>query len=729
MFEYIAFTGVGVVAIVILGIISLVFKCYHQVSQGTALIRNGMGGQKVSFGGMVVVPVLHRVELMDLSVKTVEIDRHGAEGLICKDNLRADVKVRFFVRVNNTDKDVLKVAQSLGCRRASDMNALVELFDAKFSEALKTVGKKFNFVELYTERKRFKDEIIDTIGTDLNGYVLEDAAIDYLEQTPIEKLNPNNILDCEGIKKISEITAQQLTLANQIQREKEMTIEQQNVKARETILELQRQQAEAEERQKREIAATKARQEAEAQKIQSEERLKAERARIQTEEEIAIAEENRMRQIIVAAKNKERAQQVETERVEKDRALEQTERERIVSLAQIEKTKAIEIEQKNIQEVIRQRMIVQRATAEEEQRIYDVQEIAKAEREKKVQVVKAEMEAEQALIADVKKAEANRRAAEFAAAQTEVEWEAQRKAAEKEMEVKKMLALAKQAEVAAQGLAEAQVMETKAVALEKQGTAEAVVLERKAIAEAKGIEAKAAALEKQGGVEARVLEVKAVAEAKAVQVKAEAREKEGAIEAKVLEMKYTAEAKGIEAKANSMKLLDSAGRDHEEFKLRLAQQKEIELARIEANQHIAQYQRDVLSSALQSARIDIVGGDQSFFDKITSSVAAGKALDRMVDNSQTLAAVRDTFLTGDPETFKLRLKKAVSLFGATTEDVKNLSVAALLGKMLVNAPDKEAQDMVRNLMDHASSLGLSEKVVAAVLPAPTPSVPTGKSGK
>ena len=66
-------------------------------------------------------------------------------------------------------EDVVKVAQSLGCKRASDRQALVELFDAKFSEALKTVGKQFDFSELYTNRVRFREEILDIIGTDLSG--------------------------------------------------------------------------------------------------------------------------------------------------------------------------------------------------------------------------------------------------------------------------------------------------------------------------------------------------------------------------------------------------------------------------------------------------------------------------------------------------------------------------------------------------------------------------------
>ena len=184
------------------GIAALMIKCLRKVEQGSAIIRNGMGGTKVSFDRNVVIPILHIVESMDISVKRIEIDRSGEDGLICKDNIRADIKVAFFVRVNKETEDVKRVAQFLGCARASDEIALRTVFEPKFSEALKTVGKQFDFVELYNSREEFREQILRIIGTDLNGYVLDDAAIDYLEQTDLEKLNPNNVLDAEGIKRL-----------------------------------------------------------------------------------------------------------------------------------------------------------------------------------------------------------------------------------------------------------------------------------------------------------------------------------------------------------------------------------------------------------------------------------------------------------------------------------------------------------------------------------------------
>jgi uncharacterized membrane protein YqiK len=241
-----------IIVIVCLGLFMWLISMYKKVSQGQVLVRTGQGGVKIFFNAGMVIPILHKEEIMDISVKKLDISRMGKDGLICKDNLRADIKVAFFVRVNKSVQDIINVAQTIGCARASDHETLENLFEAKFSEALKTVGKKFQFIELYEARREFRDEIINIIGTDLNGYVLDDCAIDYLEQTKIEHLDNDNILDAEGIKKITELTAIQNMKSNQIRRDEEKTIKKQDVEAREAILELEKQLKEKEESQRRE---------------------------------------------------------------------------------------------------------------------------------------------------------------------------------------------------------------------------------------------------------------------------------------------------------------------------------------------------------------------------------------------------------------------------------------------------------------------------------------------
>ena len=645
----------------------MVIKCWRKVEQGTALIITGGSKPTVHFSKAILLPLVRQAEIMDISVRRIEIFRHGPQGLVCQDNVRADIKVAFFVRVNNNEEDVLRVAQSIGAARASEAEKLEELFEAKFSEALKSVGKKFDFVALYTSREEFKDEILKIIGRDLNGYILDDAAIDYLEQTPMSELDPHNILDSEGIKKITDLTAQQQILANNITRDKEKTIKKQDVEAREAILELERQLAEAEAKQKREIESVQSREEAEAAKIKQEELLKSERARITTEEEVAIATENKQRQVIVAQRNKERTDQVEKERVEKDRMLEATERERVVALAAIERDKAIEVEKKAIQDVIRERVIVERAVVEEQERIKDTQEFATADRAKKVAITAAEKDAQESLVKEIKAAEARRDAARFKAEETVISAEAVRDASEREAVGKKMLAEGVTAEQAAAGLAEA------------------TVIERKAVAEAKGLEARASATQKQGEAEANVMQ-----------------------------LKFEADAKGITDKAEAMKLFNEVGREHEEFKLHLEKDKAIELAAIKAQEEIARQQASIIGQALQSARIDIVGGETQFFDKITNAITNGKAIDRMVNNSKALTDVKNTFFNGDPEYFKARMEQFTKQFGIGSEDVKNLSIAALLNKMKNLAESDTDQNDFEVLSGLAKQLGFSNKKLSQI---------------
>ncbi|MDP2162340.1 MAG: SPFH domain-containing protein [Flavobacterium sp.] len=663
------YVTIAVIVIAFLGLIFWILSMYKKTVQGIVLLRTGYGGAKVFFNAGVVIPVIHRLEYMDISVKKLEISREGKDGLICKDNMRADIQVAFFVRVNKSVDDIVNVGQTIGCQRASDIATLRELFEAKFSEALKTVGKKFDFIELYEARSEFRQEILNIIGTDLNGYVLDDCAIDYLEQTSLQHLNKDNILDAEGIKKITELTANQNIKANLVRRDEEKTIKKQDVEARETILELEKQLAEKEEQQRREIANIQSRENAEILKVAEEERLKSESVRIATEETLQVAEENKQRQVVIAAKNKERAELVETERVQKDRMLEATERERVVALADIEKDKAVEVEKKNIQDVIRERLVKEKTVVEEQQNIFDVEAFKGAEREKQVQLIVASREAEENLIAMTRAAEARKLSAEKDAQKYVIEAQAKRDAAEKEADARKIIADAQAKEEATVGLSEAQVMHAKAEAMEKQGFIEANIIEKKAAAN----------------------------------------KQEGLAQAEVIKEKAFAEAAGITEKAEAMKKLNEAGKDHEEFRLTLAKEKEVELAEIAIQKDIAQAQAQVLAEAFKSANIDIVGGDNTFFDNVVRQVSAGKGIDKFIQHSENAQLVKEALLSNDgDENLIGKIMNMVEKYKISSEDIKNLSVASLIFQLKGVANDQE-QGILARAMNMAKHLGIDNK--------------------
>ena len=630
--------GAGLAIVLFIAI--FVASVYKKVPQGYALIVNNLRAlPKVSFTGSIVIPVVHKMEIMKISLITLEIDRRANDGLICKDNLRADITVAFYLRVNETREDVLRVAKAIGVDRASDKAAVNELFNAKFSEALKTVGKQMDFLDLFENRIQFREKIIEVIGDDLNGYVLEDVAIDYLEQTPKHKLDSNNILDSVGIRKITEITATQNIETNRLEKDETLAITKKNVETKEAMLALERQEVDAESKQKREIETVKAREEAETLKVQEEERLKAEQARIETEEQLQIREQVKMRQVEVSEQNRERAVVIEKEKVIRAQEMEEVNRNREVELSIIDKDKALEEEKKIIAQTISERIAVEKKVAEEEERIKEVQEVSEADRKKQVTVLAAEASAQEELVHIVKRAEADEQKATHKAKEINLIAQAELEAAAKQAEAEKKIAEGSQATKAASGLAEARVQEAKADAFEKEGFAEARVQEAKAVSS-----------EKEGLAEARVLEEKLTAEARGNEemgkAEAVAEKAIGTSEAEVLREKGKAEADALVEKFAAMNNMDPASREFEEFRLNLEYHLKEVLASIEANKEISGDQADVLASALKNANIDIVGGQGDYFDKLAKGMGAGNAVNGFIEKSPIVQALMEKLLGG-----------------------------------------------------------------------------------
>ncbi|MFJ4870107.1 flotillin family protein [Streptomyces sp. NPDC088757] len=650
--------GIGVlVAVVLLVALVLLFvisRLFRKVEQGKALIVSKMRKVDVTFTGQVVLPVLHKAEVMDISVKTIEISRTGRDGLICRDNIRADIRISFFVRVNKTVEDVIKVAQAIGTARASDKETLQELFNAKFSEALKTVGKQLDFTDLYTKREELRFRIIEIIGIDLNGYSLEDAAIDYLEQTPLTQLDPGNILDAQGIRKITELTAAENVRTNEFRQHEQKEITRQNVDAREAILELERRQADAEIKQKREIDTVRAREEAETARVVEEERLRAQSAFLKTEEQLGIQRENQAREVAVAQKNRERVIAVENERIEKDRLLEVIARDRETELTRISAEKEVEAERREIAEVIRERVAVDRTVAEQEESIKRLRTVEEAERTRQAVVIAAEAEAQERLVKDIKAAEAAEQAAVHRAAEELTLAEARNKAADMDARAKIRLAEGVQAEAAAEGLAAVRVRDKEAEVIEKAGRAEAGATEARLRAEAAGAREKALA-EAEGARERALAEATAIGE------------------------KLKAEAAGLTEKAAAMAALDEASRTHEEYRLRLEAEKEVRLAGLDVQRQVAEAQATVLATGLENADINIVGGESVFLDRLVQSVSLGKAVDGFVGHSETAQALAGPWLDGS-QPFTEDLTNVLG--SLSSSDVRDLSVSALLAKLM-----------------------------------------------
>lgn len=162
----------AVATLVVLG------RCLQLTAVDEALVIHTSNRLQVRFGGGVVIPVLHRAEVMSLrSMPVVVSYSHDDAVLRSRDDQSIACEVVFYVRVKPTRDDVVAVAQAIGCARASDPATVAELFTARFSEAVKTVVRGHSLEELRRDGLLVRDGIVREVGNDLGGFVLDDLAV------------------------------------------------------------------------------------------------------------------------------------------------------------------------------------------------------------------------------------------------------------------------------------------------------------------------------------------------------------------------------------------------------------------------------------------------------------------------------------------------------------------------------------------------------------------------
>lgn len=250
----------------------------------------------------------------------------------------------------------------------------------------------------------------------------------------------------------------------------------------------------------------------------------------------------------------------------------------------------------------------------EEERIKEVREVSEADRAKQTRVLLAEAEAEEIKVRQVKQAEAEELSAKFKAQEIITLAQAKLDSAQKEADAKIKLAEGIKAEESAHGIAQAVIQEAKAVALEKEGLAKANVIKATGEAEA----------------DARL---------KAGQAKAVSDREIGMANADVTREQFKAEADGLVDKFNAMGSMNDSAREHEEYRMALETALKEALVSIEAGKEIAKENALVLSTALERAKIDIVGGEDHFFNNFAKSLSIGKAIDGLADKSTTLNTI------------------------------------------------------------------------------------------
>ena len=119
--------------------VAVINRCYLVVPADKAIVRSGMGPIEVATaGGMLVYPVIHRVDYMSLQWQPVTIDFASSNPLTFSDSKTYEGKVTVWVSIDTTETSIVEAAQSLG-ERAGDPNAVNELYRESMKQTIRKV--------------------------------------------------------------------------------------------------------------------------------------------------------------------------------------------------------------------------------------------------------------------------------------------------------------------------------------------------------------------------------------------------------------------------------------------------------------------------------------------------------------------------------------------------------------------------------------------------------------
>ncbi|RED53958.1 flotillin family protein [Aestuariispira insulae] len=443
-----------VVALVTFGLIWA--RMYTRASKEISFVRTGLGGQKVVMnGGAVVLPVMHETIPVNMNTLRLEVQRHNQQALITRDRMRVDVLAEFYVRVQPTIESIANAAQTLG-KRTMYPDALKELVEGKFVDALRAVAAEMTMEELHEQRVEFVQKVQAAVSEDLlkNGLELESVSLTGLDQTDRDFFNPNNAFDAAGLTKLTDEIEQRRKRRNEIEQDSQVDIDAKNLEAEQRKLEIARDAEYARLSQQREVEVRKAAQASEIAAQQAARKKEAESAQIEAEQEVALAKLIAERKVEEERLGKE--QQVREREIVKQRSIESAdiEREKTVELNNQEREIAIAERSRAKSEAEAEAAAARALAVKADEQVITTREAEIAERRKQVELIEARQAAEKAAIEVTYRAEAYKQASEDEAEATRIMANA---AAEKETieataraEAERQLAAAKEATYAAE---------------------------------------------------------------------------------------------------------------------------------------------------------------------------------------------------------------------------------------------------------------------------------------
>jgi uncharacterized membrane protein YqiK len=388
-------------------------RLYRRATKEVGFVRTGFGGEKVVMnGGALILPVLHETMPVNMNTVRLAVERKNTDALITLDRLRIDVKAEFYVRVRPDAGAIAMAAQTLGLRTMNP-EALKDLVEGKFVDALRSVAAGMTMNQLHEQRADFVQKVQQVSASDLamNGLELESVSLTGLDQTSIEHFNANNAFDAEGLTKLTEQIELRKKARNDIEQDTRVQMETKNLEADQKSFQIARDNEFARLEQEREIEMRRAVQAAEVAREQAQRSQEAEGARIE-------------------AKRKIDAQQIEADRAVQEARIAQ---EQAIAIARQEQQIAVQNKSREESQASAEADAARAKAAAAEEQVATARETEVADRQKRIELIEASKVAEREAIKVKVEAEAEKDAAKNRA-------EAAKLGAQGEADAEKLLA-------------------------------------------------------------------------------------------------------------------------------------------------------------------------------------------------------------------------------------------------------------------------------------------------
>lgn len=304
-------------------------RYYAKATLDTALVRTGMGGQRVvTDGGCISLPIVHQLQKVSMQTLTLTAARTSKNAALTKDQIRIDIQMAFEVRVKPSEGSIATAAQSLGQRIARNGEAVQEVLESTLVDAILNASASRTLGEIHLDRVKFTADvssIVEAQATRL-GLTIVSASLVSVDQSNFSQLDENNAFNAKGMRKLAELISEERKARIKVETETDVAIREHKLSQHQQELNITRQEREAEITQAEHLDKMEADAKSRSQQAQASATLATEEVRIE-KERLAKASQ-----------------------VENDEALRKTEMTALLSLEEAKITNDISLSKKRTEE-------------------------------------------------------------------------------------------------------------------------------------------------------------------------------------------------------------------------------------------------------------------------------------------------------------------------------------------------------------------------------------------